>query len=64
MPKIGKGKGSFTKKEQTRLDELETQCNNIVDELLRNPSNENLYRKLREVEIQIVQITKEKIIDY
>lgn len=64
MPKIGRGKNSYTKKERARLDELEAQYDDIVDELLRNPSNEKLYAKLREVEILIIHITKEKTIDY
>lgn len=62
--KIGREKNSFTKKERARLEELEAQYEDIVNKLLRNPGNEKLYGKLREIKIKIVQITKEKIISY
>lgn len=64
MPKIGRMKRKYTKKEREQLDELEILYEEIINELLQTPSNEMLYAKLRETGIRIVRITKEKIIDY
>ena len=56
MPKVGKKK-ILTKGEIKTLLELEAKYDAVEFELLKRGYTENLYRKLREVEIRIATIT-------
>jgi hypothetical protein len=49
---------------QARLRKLELEYDRMFDLLLEDPSNEDLSREIRHIEIDIVRITGEKTIDY
>jgi hypothetical protein len=48
-----------TRARRERLERLEKECEAIYDALLLRPSDSALYRRLSEVEIQIVRLTGE-----
>jgi hypothetical protein len=59
--KVTSQEKAFRKK---RIAELEARYRELFDMLLEDPSNEELSRRVRHLEIDIVRLTGEKILDY
>jgi len=64
MPKEKDCRNKISAEDQRKLARLEYECDEILDQLFCTPGDENLSRKLREIEIDIIRITGEKTIDY
>lgn len=64
MPKVPVGYRGLSPEDRRKVDELEKQCNEILDQLFDDPGNEGLSRTLREIEVKIVTLTGETAMDY
>lgn len=50
-------------KAKERLAALEAESDRVLDALFENPTDENLIRRLNEIDVQILQLTGEKVLD-
>jgi DNA-binding MarR family transcriptional regulator len=57
-------KGKLTPSGQRRLRRLEAEYGAMLNQLLNNPSDENLSRRVRIIEADIIRLTDEQTLDY
>lgn len=64
MTRIKEDKKNLTKADKTRLAELETESDHILDMLFDNPGNKELIDRLHQNGVEYVRISGEKSIEY